>query len=76
MTDLLSPDELQDLTGYRRKAYQVRWLRAWSVPFMVDRWNRPRVLRSEVERMLSAPSERHSPADDAPNLEHIRRKAG
>lgn len=68
----LSEDDLKSLTGYVRPAEQVRWLRANGVSFKLDRWRRPRVLTSEIERALSADT--NSVADE-PNWDAMR-KAG
>lgn len=68
----LTPEELQELTGYKRRSEQTRWLRSYSIPFALDRWGRPRVLRSEIERALSSPEDATA---TRPKLEHIRRKA-
>jgi len=50
----LTRQELQDLTGYQRPAYQVRWLRAngWTFTLGADR--RPRVARDHARRQLGA----------------------
>ena len=48
----LSDEELQELTGYKRKADQRRWLMERQYRFEVDALGRARVLRSHVERRL------------------------
>lgn len=52
MSQLLTRDELHDLTGYRQAAAQIRWLveRGWRYTTGAD--GRPRVLRAEQERHL------------------------
>lgn len=52
MSLLLSRDEVQELTGYRQAASQMRWLtdRGWR--FAVGADGRPRVMRAESERHL------------------------
>lgn len=51
----LTPDELQDLTGYKRNADQRAWLsdRGWR--FEVSANGRPVVSRSFAESMLNTP---------------------
>lgn len=50
---LLTPDDLVDLTGYRRQSAQLRWLRAHGWPHAVGGDGAPKVLRSYAERRLS-----------------------
>jgi hypothetical protein len=58
---LLTHAELQELTGYRLPAHQIRWLRDHRWAFEVGGDGKPKVLRSHAERRLggvdSAPSE-------------------
>lgn len=65
----MSDEDLQSLTGYVRQAEQKRWLCANSVVFKLDRWGRPRVLRSEVERVLSS---LQVAEEDEPNWDALR----
>jgi hypothetical protein len=58
----VSRDDLQELTGYVRRAEQTRWLRANGISFMVNRRGYPMVLQSELERAMS--SEDHADAED------------
>lgn len=56
----LTRDELQQLTGYKRAADQIRWLRERGVHFFVAATGRPSVPRAAIEgRSGSA-----APADD------------
>lgn len=52
MSLFLSPDELRDLTGYRVRKLQAKWLadRGWR--HEVDRLGFPKVLRAEMERRM------------------------
>ncbi len=52
MSLFLSRDELQELTGYRQAAAQMRWLtdRGWR--FEVGGDGRPKVARAEQERRM------------------------
>jgi hypothetical protein len=55
----LSPDELLELTDYRRAADQIRWLTDHGWKFEVGATGRPKVLRAEAERrMLSGGKQR------------------
>lgn len=49
---LLTPDELRELTGYKRGADQMRWLRDNRWPFVVGGDGLPKVLRAVVETRL------------------------
>lgn len=48
----LSPDELRDLTGYKMRAGQRRWLTDHGWKFEVNRLGFPKVLRAELERRM------------------------
>jgi hypothetical protein len=49
---LLTPADLEALTGYSRPAHQARWLREHGWPFEVGGDRRPKVLRAYAERRL------------------------
>ena len=49
---LLSPEELLELTDYRRAADQIRWLTDHGWKFEVGATGRPKVLRAEAERRM------------------------
>lgn len=52
----LTPSQLEDLTGYRRKACQADWLQANGWCFAKDRTGAPKVAQEEYNRrMLSGP---------------------
>ena len=44
----LTPEELQDLTGYKIKPKQIAWLRANAYPFEIAGDGRARVLKAVV----------------------------
>lgn len=44
----LTFDELTDLTGYRFAAYQIRWLTANGIQFLLNCEGKPRVLKSVI----------------------------
>lgn len=52
MSLVLAREELQDLTGYRQAAAQMRWLtdRGWR--FEIGGDGRPKVARAEYERRM------------------------
>jgi hypothetical protein len=47
-------DDLEQLTGYVRRAEQVKWLRANGIAFRLSRRGDPMVLVSELERSMSS----------------------
>lgn len=49
MSDFLSSADIEALTGYRRPAYQVAWLKRHGLLLHVNARGRPVVLRSVVE---------------------------
>jgi hypothetical protein len=48
----LSRDELQELTGYRQFAAQIRWLASRGFRHEVGADGRPKVLRAEADRHM------------------------
>lgn len=48
----LTEKQLQEITGYQRPAFQVKWLRKNGWPFALDKDNRPVVLVSVAESYL------------------------
>ena len=57
MSLFLTPDEIQELTGYKRPTDQRRWLQRAGWPFALDANNRPKVARAYAERRLSGEAE-------------------
>jgi hypothetical protein len=74
MALFLTPDEVHDLTGYKRHADQRRWLsdRGWT--FETAATGRPVVARSYAESRLG-PSESTAGGPWMPNVAAIRRAA-
>lgn len=64
---LLSPAQVEELTGYRQHAAQIRWLQRNGLQHYVRADGRPVV----PECALSAPA----PTRKGPNLDAIRRQA-
>lgn len=48
----LTPDQLFELTGYKRSAEQVRWLKENGFKFRLDRLGKPRVDRAHYETKM------------------------
>ncbi|MDH3671769.1 MAG: DUF4224 domain-containing protein [Gammaproteobacteria bacterium] len=65
----LSQDEVADLTGYRRRKCQARWLSANGYRFALNAIGRPKVLRQEAERHLLGSYKSRS---RAPNFSALR----
>lgn len=61
MIDTLQPDELATLTGAKRKADQIEWLRANRIPHLVGKDGYAKVLRATVASVLGAPSNSNGP---------------
>lgn len=53
-TMFLTPDQLHELTDYKRAADQIRWLREKGYPFEIGASGRPKVLSSMIEIRLQA----------------------
>ncbi len=45
----LTPEQVRELTGYRRSSCQVRWLQEHGIRYFVHRSGRPVVLRTNLE---------------------------
>ena len=45
----LTRDELRELSGYKRRSDQARWLRENGYPFELDKDGNPKVPRAAVE---------------------------
>lgn len=62
---LLTPEEVADLTGYRKHSAQIRWLDAQQIPYLVGGDGRAKVLRAPlVERLggsVAQPCTRQEP---------------
>ena len=52
MSLFLTPEDLRELTGYRRQAAQIRWLREHGYLFDVRADGKPVVLWSHVNQRL------------------------
>jgi hypothetical protein len=48
----MSKEELHELTGYRNRPGQIRWLSQRGYKFELDRSGRPRVLRAAIVAAL------------------------
>lgn len=62
---LLTPQEVADLTGYRKPSAQIRWLDAQQIPYLIGGDGQPKVLRAPlVERLggsVAQPSTKQEP---------------
>ena len=68
----LLPEEVEELTGYKRKADQRAWLVRNGIPFLPNRFGHPVVARTALlERM----GQRHSNVD-APDWDALRELQG
>lgn len=63
-SEILSDQELADITGYSMRAYQRRWLNANHWHFIESRGGRPLVGRQYARARLGAPEPQ--PAESAP----------
>lgn len=65
----LTSEELEELSGYRRTKEQRAWLDAQGIPYVLDRWRQPKVLRSNLEAYLTAGE---SATVQGPDLSRVR----
>lgn len=61
----LTPEELEQLTGYQKASAQGRWLTRERLPFVKGGDGKLKVLRLAVEQRLGAPKKR---SDREPQL--------
>lgn len=57
MNLLLTPDEIQDLTGLQQFAAQRRWLDANGWRYTIDARGRPKIARAYFEKRMSEDNE-------------------
>ncbi len=50
----LTPEELLELTGYKRGAEQARWLKDNGFKFKLDRLGKPRVDRTHYDQKMGS----------------------
>lgn len=68
----LTPEQLQDLTGYERGADQARWLRARQWIFELNAQRRPKVLRAYAEARLGLNVVQAAQLVTEPNFDALR----
>lgn len=66
MTNFLTPDELEEWTGFKRPGKIKEQLRRWGVRFRVPQDGWPRVPRSAIH------GGRETPTTEGPNLAALR----
>ena len=69
---LLSPAEVEELTGSPRVKPQLEWLVGHGIPAETGRDGRVKVLRAAVEARMMPGTTRHR-AKTEPNLAHLRK---
>lgn len=52
MSMFLNIEDLEELSGYKNKSKQRQWLISHRIPFMVNRWGQPLVLKKIIEKEL------------------------
>ena len=52
LTMFLTRDEIEDLTDAKRKDKQIQWLMDNGIRFVCSSTGRPKVLQSEIERVM------------------------
>lgn len=65
--DLLTTNDIQALTGYRRPSKQIGWLKQYGVRFFVAADGYPRVLKSDLEK----PKDQRVKSPDFNALKHL-----
>jgi hypothetical protein len=65
----LTPDQVFELTGYKRSGDQMRWLRDHGWVFVLNAAGRPVISRAYAERRLGGEQAVGVPE---PSLDHVR----
>lgn len=52
----LTQEDIQDLTGFKNRKNQIKWLRENGINFLIAGDGRPRVLHSHIESLIGATS--------------------
>ena len=68
---LLTPEEIEAITGYRLTSRQVSWLRGKGWRFEVNALGRPVIARRYAEKMLGC-GEAENPLPARPNFGALR----
>lgn len=55
MSAFLTPDQVEQLTGYKKPAKQIGWLCRNAIPHYVNRQGRP-VVPQDLTKQVNAPS--------------------
>lgn len=64
----LTPTDIEDLTDYKLPAKQCDWLRRNGIRHTIGRSGRPKVLKTELDRLLYGGV---ASAQENPDLSHI-----
>lgn len=48
----LTSEEIIELTGYKQKTSQIKWLRENGVRFLLGGDDRPKILASQIEQLI------------------------
>lgn len=70
-TEILSPEELAEITGCKQKAAQIAWLERWGWKFVTTAAGEPRVGRVHARQMLGARGEQAGPTPWSPDLRKV-----
>lgn len=49
----MATEEIQELTGFKKKSLQIQQLQTFGIPYQVNRLGAPVVLKTSVEEALS-----------------------
>lgn len=65
-SEILNDDELEEITGYKARAWQKRWLTDRHWHFVESRGGRPLVARQYARMMLGVPIQNGLPTNNPP----------
>lgn len=67
----LSEKEIQELTGYKTKKCQAKWLRNNGFKYVLDRWGKPKVMIEHVNSVLGTTGRTNTKRRVEPNMEGL-----
>lgn len=62
-TEILAPEELAEITGYKQRASQIAWLKRWGWKYVTTATGEPKVGRVHARQMLGDPTGKDSTPD-------------
>ena len=69
----LSSDDIFELTGFKRTASQIKWLRTNGIRFLIGGDGKPRVLESQIESLIGVNVIQSNKIRTEPNFKNLEK---